>query len=335
MTTPAHPSGTEPREVAPTGTAPLGAERISRAAIAQTEALIRPHIRRTPVIEVDGGDFGLPGLRIAFKLEQLQHGGAFKARGAFANLLLRRVPDAGVAAASGGNHGAAVAYAARALGVKARIFVPEISTPAKISRIRRYGAELVVGGARYADAVDACTAYVAQTGALNAPAYDGVETILGAATLGLEFEGQRPGLDLVLASVGGGGLLAGLAAWYDGKTALFGVEPRSAPCFARALEHGAPVDAPADGVAADSLGAKRIGALPFAVARTRAASALVADADIAAAQTALWENLQIVAEPGGAAAFAALLCGRVTPRAGACVGVVVSGANTGAVAFNL
>ncbi len=200
---------------------------------------------------------------MSLKLELTQHSGSFKARGAFANLLMREVPPAGVAAASGGNHGAAVAYAARQLGHKARIFVPEISSPAKIARIRGYGADLAVGGKVYAEALAACEAYIAETGALSVHAFDQVETMLGQGTVGLELERQVPDLDTLLVAVGGGGLIAGIAAWYEGKVKVVGVEPRLAPTLSMALAAGRPVDAPAGGLAADSLAPKRIGELVF------------------------------------------------------------------------
>jgi threonine dehydratase len=311
-------------------------ERVTRERIAETERLIRPHIRRTPVIEIAGEDFGAPGVGLAFKLELVQHAGAFKARGAFANLMLREVPPAGVAAASGGNHGAAVAYAAAKFNVPAAIFVPEIASRAKIARIESCGARLVVTGARYADALKACEDYVAETGALSVHAYDAVETMLGAGTLGLEFEAQVGGLDAVLVPVGGGGLIGGVAAWYGKGTSIVSVEPEGCPTLRGALEAGSPVDVPVGGIAADSLGANRIGAEVFRVAAPIVEKAvLVSDDAIRAAQHALWDKLRIVAEPGGATAFAGLLSGAWRPERGARIGVIVSGANTTAVSFDL
>jgi threonine dehydratase len=181
---------------------------VTPAGISAALARIRDHIRETPVVAIAGADFGLPETRLVFKLEQLQHSGSFKARGAFANLLLRDIPPAGVTAASGGNHGAAVAFAARARGVKAKIFVPTVSSPAKVERIRGYGAELVVTGDRYADALAASEAWVAQSGSLSIHAFDQTETMLGTGTLGCELERQVGALDTVLVAVGGGGLLA-------------------------------------------------------------------------------------------------------------------------------
>ena len=208
---------------------------IDRGSIAQTERLIRPHIRRTPVTEVDAGDFGLVAARISFKLELLQHAGSFKTRGAFANLLTREIPQAGVVAASGGNHGAAVAYASMKLGIPAKIFVPTISSPSKILRIRGYRADLVVTGDRYADALAASEVWAQQSGALSIHAYDQRETLLGQGTVGLEMEEQRPGIDTLLVAVGGGGLIAGIAAWFGRKVRVVGVEPEASPTLTMAL----------------------------------------------------------------------------------------------------
>jgi len=308
---------------------------ITRERIAETERLIRPHIRRTPVVESNGADFGVAATPIVFKLEQMQHAGAFKTRGAFTNLLQRAIPKAGVVAASGGNHGVAVAYAAMKLGIPAKIFLPSISSPAKIARIRSYGADLAVGGERYADALAASEAWVATSGALAVHAFDQVETMLGQGTLAMEFEAQAPNLDSLLVGVGGGGLIAGIAAWYASRIPVIGVEPEAAPTLTRALAAGRPVDAEAGGIAADSLAPRRVGELVFPIAQRHVARVvLVTDDAIRQAQTALWETLRIVAEPGGAAAFAALLSGRYVPRAGERVGIVISGGNTVAVDFS-
>ena len=277
---------------------------------------------------------GLDGFAPVLKLELTQHSGSFKARGAFANLLLREIPAAGVAAASGGNHGAAVAYAAMRLKRKARIFVPEISSPAKIARIRGYGADLAVGGKVYAEALAACEAYIAATGALSVHAFDQVETMLGAGSIGLELEQQVPDLETLLVAVGGGGLIGGVAAWYEGRVKVIGVRAAAAPTLAMALAAGHPVDAPAGGIATDSLAPKRIGERVFPVAqRYVAAAVLVEDEAIAAAQRTLWETARIVAEPGAAAPLAALLSKAYVPARGERVGILVSGANTTAVAF--
>jgi threonine dehydratase len=249
------------------------------------------------------------------------------------NLLLRKIPAAGVVAASGGNHGAAVAYAAMRLGVRAKIFVPTVSSPTKVERIRAYGADLEIVGDRYADALAASEAWVERTASLAVHAYDQAETLLGQGTLGMELAEQAP-LDTVLASVGGGGLLGGLAAWYAGAVKVVGVEPELAPTLTEALKAGRPVDAPAGGIAADSLAPRRVGELMFPIAQAHVARvALVSDAAIRRAQDALWSAVRIVAEPGGAAAFAALLSGAYAPAAGERVGVVVSGGNSIAVDF--
>lgn len=309
--------------------------RINRAAIERTYGLITPYIRVTPVVETSGADFGLGAFALALKLELFQHAGSFKTRGAFTNLLTRAIPAAGVVAASGGNHGAAVAYAAMRLGVKARIFVPTVSSPAKISRIRGYGADLVVTGDRYADALAASQVWTVESGALPVHAFDQEETLLGQGTLALELGRQAPDLDTLLVSVGGGGLIGGIAAWCGGRPRVIGVEPEAAPTLTRALEAGKPVDAPAGGVAADSLAPRRVGELMFPIARAHIARVLlVSDAAIRQAQDALWATLRVVAEPGGAAAFSALLSGAYAPAPGERVGVVVSGGNTTAVDFD-
>ena len=240
---------------------------IGRQTIGETYSLIRPYIRRTPVIEVDGADFGVPGVALSLKLEFMQHTGSFKARGAFTNLLRREVPAAGVVAASGGNHGAAVAYAAMRLEKPARIFVPTVASAAKIDRIRGYGADLVVTGDRYADALAASEQWAAESGALPVHAYEQVETLLGQGTVGLEFEEQNPQLDVVLVACGGGGLIGGIAAWYGGRNKVIGVEPEAAPTLFMALEAGHPVDAPAGGIAADSLAPRRVGQIMFPIAQ--------------------------------------------------------------------
>jgi threonine dehydratase len=313
---------------------------------------IGPYVRSTPVIEVDRSDFGVPAGPLLIKLEQLQHSGSFKARGAFANLLLRDIPDAGVAAASGGNHGAAVAYAASVLGLPARVFVPEVSSPAKVSRIRSYGADLVVEGATYAEALAVSQEWSAASGALQVPAYDQAETLLGAGTAGLELLGQAGAVltttglsttglsttgppDTVLVAVGGGGLLAGTALACAGSATVIGVEPEGAPTMTAALRAGRPVPAQAGSVAVDSLAPRRVGDLTYAIAAEHvAAVVLVSDDDILAAQRLLWERLRVVAEPGGATALAAVLSRRYAPAPGERVAIIISGANTTAVDFS-
>jgi threonine dehydratase len=312
----------------------MGNSWIGQERIATTEKIIRPHIRRTPVIEASGRDFGMEPIHLVFKLELLQHSGSFKARGAFANLLLRDIPQAGVVAASGGNHGAAVAFAAMKLRVPAKIFVPTVASPEKIERIRGYGANLVVTGERYAEALAASEQWAAESGALTVHAYDQPETLLGQGSVGLEFEQQSPDLDSLLVAVGGGGLIGGVASWYANRIKIIGVEPEAAPTLHNALQAGHPVDSPAGGIAADSLAPKRVGELMFPIAQKHVKSvALVTDDAIRQAQQALWKVLRIVAEPGGAAAFAALLSGRYKPQPGERVGVLVCGGNTSAVDF--
>ena len=219
---------------------------------------IRPYLRRTPVIDLD-----LAG-PVTLKLEQLQCAGSFKARGAFTNLLLRDVPPVGVAAASGGNHGVAVAYAAHRLGIPARVFVPTVSSPAKIERIRQL-ADLVVEGDRYADALEAAERWIATSGAMSVHAYDHRETIRGQATLALELDEQAGPLDTVLVPVGGGGLISGIASYFAGATRVIGVEPDGAPTLARARAAGEPVDAPAGSIAVDALAPRRVGDLVFPI----------------------------------------------------------------------
>lgn len=308
--------------------------QINRESITATERVIRPHIRRTPVLEVDSADFGLGSSTLFFKLESLQHSGSFKARGAFANLLLRKIPQAGVVAASGGNHGVAVAFAAMKLGVPAKIFIPTVASPEKMERIRGYGAELVVTGERYSESLAASEVWTAQSGALPVHAYDQPETLLGQGSVGLEFEQHAPNLDSLLVAVGGGGLIGGIASWYSNRIKIVGVEPEAAPTLTNALQARHPVDSPAGGIAADSLAPKRVGELMFPIAQKHVNRVvLVTDEAIQQAQQALWRVLRVVAEPGGAAAFAALLSGRYQPQPGERVGVLICGGNTTAVDF--
>jgi len=229
-------------------------------------ARIASRVRRTPILEVDGADFGLGGVRLVFKLEFLQHAGSFKTRGAFNNMLTRAIPPVGVVAASGGNHGAAVAYAAMKTGHPATIFIPSVASPAKMEQIRGYGARLEIAGERYNDALIASERWVAASGAAPIHAYDQPETLQGQATLGFELESQAPKLDRLMVAVGGGGLIGGIAAWYRGRVPVIGVEPELAPTLTRALEAGEPVDSPAGGIAADSLAPKRVGTLMFPIA---------------------------------------------------------------------
>ena len=307
---------------------------IDRDSIASTYATIKPFIRVTPTVDARGEDFGLPPMALTFKLELLQHAGSFKTRGAFAHLLLRDVPGAGVAAASGGNHGAAVAYAAMRRGVPARIFVPEVSSPAKQERIRSYGAQLVVTGERYADALAACNRFIAESGAMSVHAFDEPETLLGQGSVALELTTQAPHIHTLLVAVGGGGLIGGIAAYYAGRVRVIAVEPEGAPTLAHALAAGKPVDAPAGSIAADSLAPRQVGALMFPIAQKFVEGAvLVTDDAIRQAQPMLWDRLRVVAEPGAAAPTAALLSGAYAPQPDEMVGVLVSGGNTTAVNF--
>jgi threonine dehydratase len=313
--------------------------KMTPEAIGATERLIRPYVRRTPILETCAAEWGLDHGALIFKLELCQHAGSFKTRGAFANLLTRTIPPVGVVAASGGNHGAAVAYAAGQLRVPAKIFVPTVSSPAKIDKIRSYGASLVVTGERYSDALAASQEWAQKSGALQIHAFDQIETMLGQGTLGLELDQQDPELDTLLVAVGGGGLIAGIAASYAeriqrGATRIIGVEPEAAPTLTYALRAGHPLDAPAGGIAADSLAPRQVGKLVFPIAKQYVHGViLVSDAAIAAAQKKLWETLRIAAEPGGSAPCAALLSGLYVPRASERVGIIVSGGNTTAVNF--
>jgi threonine dehydratase len=305
---------------------------------------IRPYVRRTPVVEVDLDDLAGPagavrqsaspgrrqdGPGLVLKLEQLQCAGSFKARGAFANLLLREVPTAGVVAASGGNHGVAVAFAAHRLGIPARIYVPTISAPAKIERIRALGADLVVGGDRYADALAAAQDWAASSGALSIHAFDQRETLLGQGSLALELAGQVAGLDTVLVPVGGGGLIAGIAAYFADTVRVVGVEPTGAPTLTVALAAGAPADAPTGSIAADALAPRRVGELVFPIARRYVSDVLLVDDQaIRRAQHALWQAVRLLVEPAAAVGVAALITGGYQPAPGERVAVVISGANT-------
>jgi threonine dehydratase len=307
---------------------------VTRDAIENVYPAVRPHLRLTPVAQASGADFGLPPFALTLKLESLQHSGSFKARGAFANLLLRETPKRGVVAASGGNHGVAVAYAAMRLGVAAKVFVPTTSSPAKVARIRAYGADLTVGGEGYADALAASEAWARESGAAPVHAFDQPETLLGQGTVGKELEAQAPGLDTLLVAVGGGGLIGGIATWYAGGLRIVGVEPQDAPTLTEALRAGRPVDAPAGSIAADSLAPRRVGELMFPIAQAHVERVvLVSDAAIRRAQEALWDVLRVVAEPGAAAPLAALLSEAYRPAPGEHVGIVVSGGNTIAVRF--
>jgi threonine dehydratase len=295
---------------------------LTRDEIERVYDAIRPYLRRTPVVELD-----LAGQPVTLKLEQLQCAGSFKARGAFTNLLLRDVPPAGVAAASGGNHGVAVAYAAHRLGIPARIFVPTVSSPAKVERIRKL-ADLVIAGDRYADALEAAERWTATSGAMSVHAYDHRATILGQATLALELADQAAPLDTVLVPVGGGGLIAGIASYFAGAARVIGVEPDEAPTLTVARAAGAPADAPAGSIAVDALAPRRVGELVFPITQAYVQDVVLVDDDaIRDAQRTLWQTARIAAEPAAAVGVAALLAGAYRPAPGERVAVVISGAN--------
>jgi len=307
----------------------MGTSRpVDRSAVVAARERIAGRVRRTPVLEAGPGAFGLD-TPVVLKLELLQHTGSFKPRGAFNRMLSAEVPKAGVIAASGGNFGLAVAFAARELGHAAEIFVPETSPPVKAERIRGQRAEVRIIPGYYADALEACERRAAETGALFMHAYDQREVVAGQGTIGAELSEQVPDADAVLVAVGGGGLIAGIAAWYSGDIRVIGVEPDACPTLTMALEAGEPVDAPVGGVAADSLGPKRAGAIATEIAKRYVERVvLVPDDAIVEAQRRLWNETRVVAEPGGAASLAALLSGAYRPADGERVVVLVCGANT-------
>ncbi|MCA0870595.1 threonine/serine dehydratase [Seohaeicola saemankumensis] len=288
-------------------------------------ARIGGHIVTTPVLKVAGFGLDFP---IEMKLEQIQHTGTFKARGAFNTLLSKPVPDAGLVAASGGNHGAAVAFAARALGHRARIFVPEMAGPAKIALIRDAGADLTVVPGEYANAMDMARAHEAETGAMQIHAYDAPETVAGQGTCMREWDHQGLQADTVLIAVGGGGLIAGALAWLQGARKVVAVEPETSCALHAALQAGAPVDVQVSGIAANALGARRIGSICFDLAQQQnLRSVRVGDDAIAAAQAALWRERRQLVEPAGATALAALMSGAYQPAPDERVAVLVCGAN--------
>lgn len=304
---------------------------VDRESISRAAHKIAPFIRRTPVMDVRIEGVSQP---VTLKLELLQHAGSFKARGAFNNLVGRDPNGPGVAAASGGNHGAAVALAARTLGHKARIFVPEISSPAKVARIASYGAEVVQQGAHYSESLALCEEYITRTGAISVHAYDSEITLQGQGTLGRELEDQSPDLDTLLVAVGGGGFIGGIAAWYQSNVKIVGVEPTTCNTLHASFEARERVTIKPSGVAADSLGASSVGKLMFEIARNYISQVvLVSDDEIREAQRYLWRTTQLVSEPGGAAALAALLSGSYRPERDERVGAVICGANTTMEAF--
>jgi threonine dehydratase len=285
------------------------------------------YVRRTPVLELEPGAFGLP-CRVSLKLELMQHTGSFKARGAFNKMLTSDAPAAGVIAASGGNFGLAVAFAARTLGHRAEIFVPSTSPELKAERIRSLGAEVRIVEGYYDEALDASQGRAEETGALVMHAYDQPEVVAGQGTIGAELSEQVPDADTVLVAIGGGGLIGGIGAWYEGRTRVVGVEPETSTCMTSALEAGEPVDVDYSGYAADSLGTKRAGEIAFAVvSRHVERVVLVSDDAIREAQRRLWNEVRVFAEPGGAAALAALLSGASPAEPDEHVVVLVCGAN--------
>lgn len=301
---------------------------ISRADIGSAYARIESYTRRTPVVDLGPGAFG-SSARIGLKLELLQHTGSFKPRGAFNRMLASPPPNGDVIAASGGNFGVAVAHAARVLGHRAEIFVPEVVSPAKVARLHDLGAEVSVVPGFYADALRASEGRAQRTSALMMHAYDQFEIVSGQGTVGLELDRQIPDIDTVLVAVGGGGLIGGIASWFAGRVRVIGVEPRLAPTMHHALAVGRPLEVEVAGLAADSLGAGIAGQWGFEAASNFVDHVvLVEDGDVRSAQRALWNEVRIVAEPGGAAALAALLSGAYLPVGGEHVVVLVCGGNT-------
>jgi threonine dehydratase len=299
----------------------------SRGDILAARDRIRPYVRRTPVLDPGAGSFGVDA-PLTLKLELLQHMGSFKPRGAFSKMLSSEVPEAGVIAASGGNFGLAVAFAANTLGHHAEIFVPSTSPEAKIARVREQGAEVRVIEGYYDDASAAALERAAASGACWMHPFDQPEVVAGQGTIGIELSEQVPDADTVLVAVGGGGLIGGIASWYAGDVKVVAVEPSSSRCLDAALEAEEPVDVPVGGIAADSLGTRRVGDIAFAVARRYVDRvALVEDDAIRDAQRAIWRDLRMVAEPGGAAALAAVRSGAYVPAVGERVVVLLCGSN--------
>jgi threonine dehydratase len=300
---------------------------VNRVSIRSAYSRIQPYVRQTPVLDLPTGAFGIQR-SLSLKLELFQHAGSFKPRGAFNTLTSIKVPKVGVAAASGGNHGAAVAYAARTLKHKARIFVPEISAAAKIAKIREFGADVVVKGQRYNDALELCEAYQRESGSYGIHAFDAWPTIEGQGTVALEWEKQARGLDTVLVASGGGGLIAGMSIWFGKRVKVVGVEPEGSTALYAALKAGRSVDVSVDSIAADSLGARSVGDKVYAACAANVQKVvLVPDDAIRLAMQRLWSDMRIAAEPGGACALGALLSGAYKPAKSERVGVLVCGGN--------
>lgn len=301
---------------------------ITRFDIEEAADRIAGHVRRTPVLTLERGAFGVPG-RVSLKLELLQHTGSFKPRGAFSRMLSAELDDSGVLAASGGNFGLAVAYAARVLGQRAEIFVPSTASPVKIEAIRELGAEVHVVPGYYADAYAACEERAFDSGAIFMHPYDQPAVVAGQGTIAMELAEQLPDVDTVLVAAGGGGLIGGVAAWFAGEVRVIGVEPETCPTLHAALAAGEPVDVEVGGIAADALGARRAGQIGFEIARRFVERVvLVPDEAIAWAQRRLWSECRVLAEPGGAASLAALLTGAYTPAPDEHVAALICGGNT-------
>ena len=298
------------------------------AAFDRLHQVAPPFVRQTPLWRLPGADFGVAASEVWLKLEHLQVGGSFKARGMMNRLLAQPLPESGVIIASGGNAGIATAAAARALGVRCEVFVPEVSPEAKRRKLRALGAEVVVGGAAYAEAFEACMARQQATGALLTHAYDQAEVVAGAGTLAREIEPEAGVPDAVRVSVGGGGLIGGIAAWFEQRSRVVALEPERAPTLYRAREAGQPVDVAVSGVAADSLGAKRIGAIGWAVTQRHVREALLlSDEAISTARQTLWDDFRLAVEPAAALGLAALQTGAWVTRPGEKVCLVICGAN--------
>ncbi|WP_020592460.1 threonine/serine dehydratase [Kiloniella laminariae] len=308
--------------------------RVSQASILGAYERIQPFVRRTPVLRVPAGEL-LESTPVTLKLEQLQHAGSFKSRGAFNALLSDgEIPEAGVIAASGGNHGAAVAYAAKQLGIRAEIFVPEIVSASKLAKLEQYGASIHVVGHDFAAALEACSLRQKETGARLLHAYDQPDIVSGQGTVGLELSEQAPELDSLLVAVGGGGLIGGIASWYQGSLKIIAVETEGTASLYTARQKDRPTEITVSGRAADSLGARKIGEIGFEAAkRFVQQSVLVRDEAVAHAQEKLWSDFRVIAEPGGATAFAALLSGAYQPEKDEKVGVLVCGGNADLATF--
>lgn len=304
---------------------------VSRESIEQASQRIAPLLRRTPTMTTPGSELGLEGT-ISFKLEYLQQSGSFKARGATNFMTANEISDAGVTAASGGNHGAAVAWAARELGHKATIFVPTISSPTKVDRLRSYGADVHQVGAVYSESLEHCEAFQSETGATAIHAYNDPVVVAGAGTTGLELDRDTTTVgpvDSVLVACGGGGLAAGIASWFDESTAIVACETETTTAFAEAKKAGHPVDVEVSGIAADALGATSIGDVPYAALQAAdTQSVLVSNDAVVDAQNLLWDRFRIVVEPSAAVPVAAVISGQWQAKPGSHTAIVVCGANT-------